>query len=168
VSWIDNSDNETSFVVQRKTGEGGFVDVSVGLPAAIQQVTMTRLGSSRRRLNTYRLIATNILTTGGISPIYSVNEATVTTPMAAPAAPTGFKATIVSSTPAQSGLDETLQSTRADTGSIGTPGLRETGSSIQILPPGSVFFQDVGLEEGETYGYRLAAFNTIGESAPCR
>ncbi|NBO64447.1 MAG: hypothetical protein EBU88_06310, partial [Acidobacteria bacterium] len=163
VSWIDNSDNETSFVVQRKTGEGGFVDVSVGLPANTTSYN-DKVGIQPETTYTYRLIVTNILTTGGISPIYSVNEATVTTPMAAPAAPTGFKATIVSS------FQLNLAWTDLAVNESGYRLYRKIGSGeyelYQILPPGSVFFQDVGLEEGETYGYRLAAFNTIGESAP--
>ncbi|MFN6203781.1 MAG: fibronectin type III domain-containing protein, partial [Acidobacteriota bacterium] len=36
----------------------------------------------------------------------------------------------------------------------------------QTLGAGATAFQDVGLDEGETYSYRLAAFNSSGESTP--
>ncbi|NDD63326.1 MAG: hypothetical protein EBZ36_05020, partial [Acidobacteria bacterium] len=163
ISWTDNSDNEASFVVQRRKGVGGYADVSALLPANTTTFSNTT-GLEPETTYTYRIIVNNVLTTGANSPVFSTNEATVTTPMAPPAPPTGFSATVISS------FQLNLAWIDAATNETGYRLYRKSGDGeyelYQLLPANAVRFQDTGLDEGLTYAYRLAAFNQVGESAP--
>ena len=157
VSWTDNSDNETSFKVQRKTVGGIFADVSNELGPDITTYQDTT-GLAPQTTYIYRVVVTNVL---GIIP--SISEATVTTPIGVPSAPPALTATVVSS------FQVNLTWSDSATTETGYRIYRKKGVSgafnlYQSLAANAVSFQDVGLEEGETYAYRVVAFNSAGES----
>ncbi|MFM8393332.1 MAG: fibronectin type III domain-containing protein, partial [Acidobacteriota bacterium] len=158
VTWTDNSDNETSFKVQRKTGTGAYADASGELGVNVTSFSDV-VGVLPQTTYTYRVITTNT-----VGSEFSANEATVTTPIAVPTAPTNFTATIVSS------FQLNLTWGDAATNETGYRIYRKVGTGefalYQVLNAGATAFQDVGLDEGETYSYRLAAYNSSGESTP--
>ena len=158
VSWTDNADNETSFKVQRKTGGGAYADASAELGPNVTTFSDTN-GVLPLTTYNYRVITTNT-----IGSEFSTNEATVTTPIAAPTAPTSFTATIVSS------FQLNLNWGDAATNETGYRLYRQVGTGeftlYQTLGAGTTSFQDFGLDEGVIYSYRLAAYNSSGESTP--
>lgn len=72
LTWSDNSSNETSFKIERKTGTGAWSEI---VTLAANVVTYPNTGLTASTLYTYRLRACNTLGCSGYS-----NEASATTP----------------------------------------------------------------------------------------
>jgi hypothetical protein len=89
LSWSDESQTETGFEVERRTGSGSFVRIA-NLSASA--TTYTDDGLSPETEYTYRVRACN---SGGCSP-FSGEATASTAAIPAPAAPTGLQATAVS------------------------------------------------------------------------
>jgi FtsP/CotA-like multicopper oxidase with cupredoxin domain len=157
LTWTDNADNETGFVVERSDNGGAFaVLASLGADAVDYLDTAVLAGNTYD----YRVAAFNL----GGSSAYATLAAPVVIPgPEAPAAPEGLEATF-EDTPLIH-LQWTSNSTD------------ETGFLIQRSKDGVIFadlatvgagvttYDDVAVFGGFTYTYQVAAFNANGTSA---
>lgn len=158
LSWNDNSNDETGFIVQRQTSGGAWTQVA-SLGAGTTSYSNTGLTASTAY--SYRVFASNA---GGNST--ASNTATATTSaaaVAAPAAPSGLAASVISSS--QINLTWTDNSNN-ETGFIVQ---RQTagGAWTQVAAPGAgtTSYSNTGLTASTAYSYRVLATNTGGTSA---
>ncbi|MGV3723889.1 MAG: fibronectin type III domain-containing protein, partial [Actinomycetota bacterium] len=159
--WIDNSNTETGFRIERRLANGLFAQIAtfgaspssgraVNFLDALEVVADTTYG--------YRVRATG---PGGDSQ-YS-NEATVTTTPIPPSAPTALTLAASSATAIQVSWTDTSNN---ETGfrverKIGTGSFAFIGEAPADLPN----FPDLGLAPDTFYTYRVRATGTIGSSA---
>ena len=170
LTWNDNSINETAFVVQRNDGSG-WIDVGT-VPSPLDQPnthgTRTYTDTTFRWNNTtysYRVVARNSVGYGGAFMSLSVQS--VSAPVAAIQAPTNLAATL------QAGPQVSLTWTdnaNNETGFVvqrSTDGVTfvQIGTAPARNNTGTVNFTDPTILPGTTYRYRVAAFNTFGQSA---
>jgi len=148
LSWIDASNNETEFLIERRISGGAFVDVG-SVAAGVQLFTdFSVIGGFTFD---YRVRASN-------RGVYSSpsNAATVSTPAAPPAAPTNVVATAVSDarvdvTWSDNAINETgFQIERRQAG-VGT------FSVVATQPANSRSAQDATVAALTTYEYRVRA-----------
>ncbi|HUR58813.1 MAG TPA: hypothetical protein VM029_13960 [Opitutaceae bacterium] len=158
VSWIDNSNDETGFRVERATGGGAFVPVA-SMPA--NTTGMRDAGRSPSTTYTYRVLA---YSSGGDSAYSAV--ATVTTP-ASPSAPPATPSDLV----AEYWKDRIeLRWTDNSSNEGGFTIERATdGTTYQVagtVGAGVTIYSDFNLSSGPmTYSYRVRAFNGSAVSA---
>jgi fibronectin type 3 domain-containing protein len=155
LSWTDNSNNETGFLIERKTGAGGDYGQVATVKAGSTSYIDTALSTGTEYF--YRVRATN---TAGDSA-YS-NEADVITP-SLPATPSSLQASAVTSTE----IDLAWQD-NADN-EDGYDVFRQTGGSgdyslLASLPADTTSYADLGLSAGTLYDYHVQAFNLAGFS----
>ena len=156
LSWTDNSDNEQSFQIQRKT-TGDFARITE-VDADLTSYSDTGLNPSTEY--TYRVVAVKNSLTSGFS-----NTASATTnavPITAPAAPSALKTTTVSSARINlswtdnSDNEQSFQIQRKTTGDFAT---------ITSVNANTTTYINSGLTASTTYTYRVRAVNTAGNSA---
>ncbi|MCC2668442.1 MAG: bpr, partial [Armatimonadetes bacterium] len=152
--WVDNTGNETSFEIERKTVGGAFAPLnSVGADVTSYEDS----GLAANTGFTYRVRAVRA---EGMSA-YS-NEASATTISNAPLAPAQLTAVArdggrVQLNWADSSNDETSFLVERRTGSGEFTVIASLGQNVtQLL--------DTGLSAGQEYGYRVRAANAGGES----
>lgn len=159
LTWTDNSSNETSFKIERKTGASGTY-AQIGTTGANGN-SFSDGGLSASTQYYYRVRANNI---GGDSA-YS-NEANATTsaaPPATPAAPSNLAATPVSNTQinlawTDNATNETGFKIERKTGAGGTYAQIATASANVTS------YSNTGLTAGTTYYYQVRANNGAGDS----
>jgi concanavalin A-like lectin/glucanase superfamily protein/fibronectin type III domain protein len=160
LTWLDNSTNETDFVLERATSTSFASPTVVTLPANTGAYSDTTVAASTTYH--YRVRAKNASDTSANS-----NTATVTTPAPPPppiAAPSGLTATAAS----QTQID--LRWTDNSTNETGFVVERDTtaafGSPVALTAPaGATTLADTGLAPGTTYHYRVRARNATDVSA---
>ena len=93
LNWTDNATNELGFVIEKKEGTGAWAALPGNIAANVRTAKdLTTVGG---KTYTYRVRAFNNSTVDGSGSVqYSAwsNEAAVTYPLPAPAAPTGLTA----------------------------------------------------------------------------
>lgn len=157
LTWNDRSNNEKGFEIQRQTGSGAFVTVTV------TNVNVTSYADRGLQPNTtysYRVRSTN-----GVGDSAWTATATAAT-VVPPAAPTGLS---VAAVPLSSTSLQLSWTDNAD---------NETGFRIERSTAGGAFvelssqapanagtFTDTGLQPSTTYAYRVRATNAGGNSA---
>jgi len=152
LSWTDNSATETGFMVQRRTGNGGWVSlVTTGPNVTTYQST----GLTRETTYSYRIFATNAVKTSDAS-----NEASAKTLLQAPG---GLTATLVSLSEIRLNW---VDNSATETGFIiqrktGTSG---TWANLLTVGANTVTVNDRGLATNTTYHYRLIA-SSVGVSS---
>jgi|GEM_PF-4918610 len=154
LSWADNSNNETGFKIERRTGIGSYSQIATVGANVTSYSDNSVVGSTPY---SYRVRATNA--TGDSA--YS-NELGVTTPGNGPIAPSNLVATGISSTQVNlSWVDHSANESgfkierRTGSGSyaqIGTVGINVTG------------YIDTSVSSGVSYTYRVKAYNAAGDS----
>ncbi len=155
--WTDNSNNETSFNVERQNGANWTVVAT--LPA--NTTSYTDAGLTAATSYTYRVNAVNA---GGPSAYTNASTATTKTVVItnAPAAPTGLVAATVSDTQLSLlWIDNSNNET-------GFNVERQNGASwtvVATLPANTTFYIDGGLTAATGYTYRVNAVNAGGPSA---
>jgi len=154
LAWVDNSNNETGFVIERATDGVNF---SVLATVEADTISYVDLAVSAGVTYSYRMAAFNA---GGPSA-YS-NTASVTIP-APPAAPSGLTATL------QAGPQVSLawvDNSNNETGFVierATDGVNF--SVLATVGADTISYVDLAVSAGITYSYRVAAFSADGPSA---
>lgn len=155
LAWVDNSNNEVDFVVERKDPGGNFVQIAT-VPA--NQVTFSNTGLISSTTYVYRVAARNV---DGLSAY--TNQVTVTTLPAAPNAPTALTVSTIDKNRLL--LDWTDNSNNENEFRIE----RRTGSNpfleIAVVARNVTNYTDTGLSADTTYDYRVRASNSGGFSA---
>lgn len=152
LAWTDNSDDESSFKIERKTGATGTYAQLATVSANVTNYTDT--GLSEATTYYYRMGATN---SAGNSPYSS--EANATT---FPTAPSGLIATVASTS------EVTLTWTDNSNGESGIKVERSADNStfslINTLGANTTSYTDSGLNASTTYYYRVGSYNGSGTS----
>ena len=157
LSWTDNSNGETGFRVERKTGTGGWSNL-VTLAANVTSYSDTSVVETTTY--TYRVFAFN--DSGDSTPS---NEETVTTPaLTIPAAPSNLVAQALSASQVRlSWVDNSYNEdgfkVERKTGEAGT------WAQVGVAAANSTSFLDNSVSELTTYYYRLKAYNNAGDSS---
>ena len=158
LSWTSNSANETGFKIERKTGAGGTYAQIATVGAGVVVYNDSGLASNTTYF--YRVRATNAIGDSAYS-----NEASATTQLTAPAAPSGLSAASIS--PSQINLvwtdnssNETGFKIERKTGSGGTYAQIAT-----VAASVTTYSDTTGLTFGTGYFYRVRATNAGGDSA---
>jgi titin len=157
LAWTDNSDNEVSFKIERKTGAAGTYAEIATVGASVTNYSDTGLDPITEYY--YRVRASN---TGGQSA-YS-NEANATTLPNAPSAPSSLSATTMSNTQinlawTDNADNETGFKIERKTGAAGTY------AEIGTVGANVTNYSDNSLSPITEYYYRVRASNTGGHSA---
>lgn len=164
LTWNDNSNNETQFIIQRATNQNfsrNLTTFSVGPNVK----TYTDTSVAQNTLYYYRVQASNPI---GAST-YAVSLP-VTTAGQLPAAPTNL--TVLSWTRNSATMSWTDNATneqgfylwRSTTGSTG-PWTRINVARGTAPPPSTVRYTNSGLRRGTQYWYQLQSYNAFGTSA---
>ena len=156
LSWTDNSNGETGFRIERKTGGGNWVEL-VAVGSNVTSYPDTSVVETTTY--TYRVFAFN--STGDST---ASNEAVVTTPaLTVPIAPTNLQAAALSAT--QVRLTWTDNSYNEDSFKVERKtGAGGTWSQVGTAGAGATSYVDTGLSELTTYYYRVRAYNNAGDS----
>lgn len=154
LSWRDNSNNETGFKIERKTGTGNFTQVGTTL-ANVTTFTNDKLSNNTTYI--YRVRAYNSF---GDSPY--TDELTVTTGET-PAAPTDLTFTSVS----RNSITISWKDNAGDESGFRIERKTGSGSYTQIATVGAnvTSYTNTGLTANNTYHYRVRAYNSVGNSA---
>jgi autotransporter-associated beta strand protein len=159
LSWTDNANNETGFIIARKTGAGGIYTQIATVGSNVTSFIDTN-GLLANTVYYYRVAATNI---SGLSPFSAEALGTTVLPPP-PAVPTNLRAVAVSGS--QIGLTWTDSATN-EAGfklqrKIGAGG---TYAQVATFAANTTNYLDFGLEASTAYFYRLSATNAGGDSA---
>jgi hypothetical protein len=159
INWTDNSNNETSFVIERSlSSSSGFAQVAT-VGSNVTSYVNTGLASGTTYY--YRVAATN---SAGTSFYSNVANATTTTVVTIPIAPSSLVATTNSSS--QITINWTDNSNN-ETSFVIERSLSSSSGFAQVATVGSnvTSYVNTALASGTTYYYRVAATNSAGTSA---
>ena len=169
VTWIDNSDNEYGFRVERAfsnagpmnpgTGPGAFTVIAV-LGEDIESYTDRAVNPSTYYY--YRITAYNNV--GASAPTSSVNVNTPAAPSTAPAAPSNLTATAAAATIVNLTWVDNSNNERSFTVERSADN-GVTFFTISSVAADQTSYQDINLTDQTTYMYRIRAVNTAGSSA---
>ncbi|MBX7120140.1 MAG: pre-peptidase C-terminal domain-containing protein [Gemmatimonadaceae bacterium] len=154
LTWLDNSGNETGFILERCTG-GGCVDfapfASVGPDVAAFQVNDLAFNNTYQ----FRIVATN--------PVgNSAYTATAVAATTLPAAPTGLTATMINSVQINLGwVDNASDESGYRIERCSSAGCTDF-EEIATTGPDVTGFANTGLVLNGSYVYRIRAFNAVG------
>ncbi len=155
LNWSDHSNTETSFRVERSTGNPGtFAEIG---STATSATNFLDTGGQSDTLYYYRVRAANPYTT----TLYS-NQISLTLP---PAEPSNLQVTAITNT--EVSLAWTNNSNTA-TGFYLDSKTGPNGSwqpAIATIPAATTIFTDTGLITGTLHSYRLHSYNANGQSA---
>lgn len=154
LAWQDNSNNETAFEIERKTGDGEFQLVGAVGP---DRVTFVDTGLIPATSYTYRVRAANLEGTSAYT-----NQVTTTTLPEAPASPLNLVVTTVDRERLR--LDWTDASSNEAEFRIERRTASQSFREVGVVPANSTSFTDSGLEPNTTYTYRVRARNLGGSS----
>ena len=161
LTWADNSNNETSFSIQRATNVG-FTRELTTFPVRANVTTYTDSGVTVFKRYYYRILAINAIGNSA----YSNTQTIATTPGQLPLAPTGLTVgTITRNSVVLSWTDNATNETgfiiqRARNAAFTTGRLSTT-----VNTPNLTSYTRTGLARNTLYYFRVAARNAAGNSA---
>jgi hypothetical protein len=156
LSWADNAENETAYIIERCDGDGCTPTIIDSLPANVTSYSDLTIAIDTAYY--YRVRASNL---AGPSP-YTLDVKVNTY---RPATPTGLAATPISATRVD--LSWTDVATN-DTVIVVERCLGfecNTFADVALLPPDATSYSDLTVTVNNTYNYRLRAENAAGASA---
>jgi len=156
LSWTDNSNNETGFKIERKTGAGGSYAQIATVGANVTSYNNTGLTAATAYY--FRVRATNSTGDSGYS-----NEANASTFDNPPVAPSALSANEISTSQINLGWvdnanNETGFKIERKTGAGGTY------AQIATVGANVTSYNNTGLTAATTYYYRVRATNSTGDS----
>ena len=154
LAWTDNSADEADFQIERRAGGGEWQQVALAAADATAYADTAAAGGTAY---SYRVRATNA---GGVSG-YS-NVADVTTPVAAPDAPSDLAATTVSPTRIDLAWADNSDNETGFQVERSTDGV--TFAAAAAVPAGTTFLAVQGLGDATQYHFRVRATNAAGGS----
>jgi hypothetical protein len=158
LAWADSANNEDGFKIERKTGAAGTY-VQIATVGANVTSFSNISGLSPNTEYFYRVRAYNANGNSAFS-----NEASATTLLSAPAAPSGLTATAISNT--RIDLAWTDNSNNEDGFKIEIKsGPSGTYTEIATISANATSYSSTGLEASSQYFYRVRAFNSVGNSS---
>ncbi len=159
LTWVDNSDNETYFRIDRSSDGLNFTEIAT-VPA--NATSYTDLGLAANTTYTYRAKAYN-----DVGSSYWCDNAVATTPAAAPASTTPAAPSNVVAT-APSATQVTLTWNDNSDNETGFNIERQTGSGaftlIASVGAGVTSYSDTSVAPSTQYTYRVIATNEVGDS----
>lgn len=163
LTWKDNSDNETGFVIQRATGTGAFTDlVTVNSVSGTGNISYSDTTVTPGNNYTYRIAA---ISSDVISTYSPVANATLSNP---PAAPAMVRATAKNSGGGNARVTLTwMDSSDNETSFViqrSTSPEFTTSMVSTIVKADAVSFDIDNLSRNTTYYFRIKAINSIGAS----
>ena len=159
LTWIDNSTDESSFIIERSASSGGTFTQIATVGSNVTNYTNTGLTASTAYY--YRVCASNSAGKSGYTNI--AWDTTSAPPATQPTAPTGLAASATSSS--QIDLTWTDNSSN-ETGFIVERSTSSGGTytSIATLGLNVTTYSNTGLSASTTYYYRVCATNSAGNS----
>ena len=157
LTWVDNSDNEDEFEIQRDSGSGFQGITSVGADST----AFSDSGLDPETEYTYRIRATS--SSGASEWTGGVSATTDAPAVKAPTTPSGLTATtqnadqIDLSWSDTSDNEEQFEIQRKE-------GVGGTYAEVATLSAGTTGYQDTALDSDTTYYYRVRATNSAGSS----
>jgi len=171
LTWVDNSNNETGFVLERSLNGGAFVALAPIAPNTTQAIDTTVVRSAVPNTYTYRLKAVIV---SPLTPPITVesaytNTACITfaaTPASPPSAPSGFTVSQNMASP-QNTLSLTWDDTATES-SYEVVGRKAVGNrtfvKLATLPADVTNYDWTGLAAHTSYCGRVRAVNAKGAS----
>jgi hypothetical protein len=158
LTWIDNSNNETSFILQRSlTAGSGFVTIAT---LAANTVSYSNTGLNSSTTYYYRIQSSN---SNGNSTWSNIASATTST-SGPPAAPSNLTAISAGCNSIKlNWLDNS--SNEANFELLRSTSQNGSYSIVATLPVNTTTFTNTGLIKGRKYYYKVRAINASGNSA---
>ncbi|MDD5595136.1 MAG: fibronectin type III domain-containing protein, partial [Candidatus Omnitrophica bacterium] len=154
LNWKDNSHNENGFKIERRIEGGNFVEIKIVNAGVISYSDKKLLEGTKYY---YRVRAFNLV---GDSANSNIAEAS--TPVTLPLAPTGLAA--VAFDPTQINLSWKDNANNETGFKIERKTDSTDFSEIRTIEANLTNFEDLGLEGGRKYYYRIRATNSAGDS----
>lgn len=158
LAWLDNSQGEAGYYIERKTGAGGIFAVTGTAPA-----NATSFQDSGLLDNTTYFYQIRAFNAGGTSP-YS-NQTSAMTPLAPPSTPTNLYGWATAATQINLTWTDTAHNEDGfvvERSLDGTTGWTPVGT---MTGPNVTSFSDATVAADTTYYYRVKAHNSAGDSA---
>ncbi len=155
LQWSDDSDNETSFVIERCTGAACTSFLVVGTVAVADSTGFLSTGLTAETNYRFRIRAVNAVGPSAYSPIADANTKLPPAPSALNASAT--LSTVVSMTWTDNATDEVSYSVERCQGAACS-----SFAQIAVLPLNSTGYTNVGLTPNSVYRFRVRAINPVG------
>jgi len=149
ILWVDNSDNEEGFRVERKLKDK-YILITTLEP---NTTSFQDVGLSPETTYSYRITAYNAVGNSEYS-----NEITITTKAVPPTAPRDLKVIGFSTTTVSISWLDTSDNEQGFK-------IERDNKLITTLPANSTSFQEINLAPSTSYSYRVLSFNEAGNSA---
>jgi len=156
IKWIDNSNTETSFTIERSVNNGSTYVVVANYP--MDATSYVDVDVIPETIYFYRVKAANAQGESGYS-----NELEEIVPIALPAKASNFTATAISATEIMLAWDDNATD---ETGYKISRSLEDENNFVEImsLTANSVTYTDSGLATNTKYVYHIVAVNSAGDS----
>jgi len=166
LTWLDNSNNETGFVLERSLNGGAFTALAPIAANVTQVVDATVVRSTVANTYTYRLKA--VLVQAGATTLESAYTTTACITFAAlptaPTAPSGFSVSSIDSSTLRLSWDDTANEANYEVWGRQAQGNSRTFVKLVSLPIDTTTWDWTALKSYTTYCGRVRAANLRGNS----
>ncbi len=162
LTWTDNSNNETNFIIERQLNGGAFAALAPIAPNTTQAIDTTVVRSTVDNTYTYRLKAVN----GTLSSAFTTPACITFAPnLIAPSAPSGFTVSQNSASPTDT-LSLTWDDNNTTESSYEVVGRKAVGNrtfvKIATLPSDTTSYDWTGLASHTSYCNKVRGVNAKG------